>query len=276
MTRRAGTATISLLIALALLAGCGDPDAVEQDAGAPASESEPMSESESVEEITPAVVAAADITCNELEDEDADGRSPGSIVADVAAEEGVSRIQLRQAVNDECGGAYHALEERREKAEEEAEPTLSPTPTEAEVRFANVGDTVDVGLWSYTVTGYECGITSLESGMGGSTETPSGQYCRVDANVRNGGTSPELWSYAQMALVDAQGRDFSYDSDATLALSLKAIDDDSGVNEVDRLQPGQTRPFSVAFDLPADARAGLVILVDDLYAPTDGIGIRLF
>lgn len=138
------------------------------------------------------------------------------------------------------GAGFQAATEATNSSTESDSSEPSATP-----EAPGVGTPVVDGAFTFTVTGVECGIPSVGSEY--FNETAQGQYCRVGLTVLNSGTKPEYMFADNQLAFDAAGREFSYDSGATL------YDGDNSDIWMTEVNPGNTLTGSLIFDIPTDA-----------------------
>lgn len=101
------------------------------------------------------------------------------------------------------------------------------------------------GQFEFTVTSFECGITSV--GEEGFTEEPQGQYCLLGVSVENIGDSAQSLFADNQFLIDDQEREFSADSFATITHNPEG---DAFFSEIN---PGNSIEGEIVFDVPEDA-----------------------
>lgn len=133
-------------VALLLLAGCSGGSTSSPPSPSPPAAPSAASENPPSETSDPAAEAVESV-CDELDDEEDDGRSPTEILQDAAAEGDLVVADLRAAVNDECPGRLEDLVTRQSAAREASRPLPSlppppsPTPLPENIRrdiFAGV------------------------------------------------------------------------------------------------------------------------------------------
>lgn len=109
-----------------------------------------------------------------------------------------------------------------------------------------IGSEARDGKFAFTVNGIECGSDSV--GQDFMQEDAQGKYCLLDVRVENIGDEAQFLFADNQYLYDADGREFSADSMATIA----ANGDGSGVF-ADEINPGNSVEGVIVFDVPEGA-----------------------
>ncbi|WP_054951800.1 DUF4352 domain-containing protein [Flaviflexus massiliensis] len=140
------------------------------------------------------------------------------------------------------------VEAEAEPAEEEAAPAEeapeeAAEPAEEAVEEApGVGSTINNGEFDITVTSYEAGLATVESGY--FQEEATGQYVRVFVTVTNTSNEAHYFFASSHKLIDDQSRQHTDSSDAIF------MDDALSAEEIN---PGVTVEGYLLYDIPADA-----------------------
>ncbi|KIH99866.1 hypothetical protein LP52_04955 [Streptomonospora alba] len=125
-----------------------------------------------------------------------------------------------------------------------------------------VGDTVSHGSWDITVTSVEQGVGSVEDEFG-LTEEPRGQYVVMELTVVNTGSEAAYFEARDQVLMDADGAMYEYDIPAS-----------SGLDWLEKINPGTEATGNIVFDVPTDF--GLDhILVNGEGSFADGVRVDL-
>ena len=138
-----------------------------------------------------------------------------------------------------------------------SETTTEETKTE-ESKDAGLNTPVVDGKFTFTVTGFECGIPSVGSDMLG--ETAQGQFCRVGLVVENTGNEPQYMFADNQKAFDAEGREFSPSTSAMI------YDGDAGAAWMTEINPGNSITGSLLFDIPAGATLTSIELHDSAFS----------
>lgn len=150
-------------------------------------------------------------------------------------------------------------------AEETPEPDgedIEPDP-EPEEDLPGIGDPVESGDFEFTLTEHD----TAESAEGSrDTFTPQGEYVVLTLTVTNQANQPEFTEPGGIKLYDEGGREYNYDSDATIALS-------DGVHE--QLNPDESGEFTMVYDLPDDADPAFITVASDRFSDTTPGAISL-
>ena len=99
-----------------------------------------------------------------------------------------------------------------------------------------------------TVNSIKCGITRVGGEYFG--EEPQGQYCRVNVTMANIGDEERTIFADDQKLVDTKGREFSYDSGATM-IAGDGNDSDLSIGSIN---PGNKVKGDIYYDIPKGAK----------------------
>jgi len=128
----------------------------------------------------------------------------------------------------------------------------APRPAEAKDR-AKIGESFRLGNFSYTIAG-----ASMTTLIGDTYPTSGAVFVVVNYSIRNESNKTRTAMTNDFVLKDAESREFSPSANANTALSMTGQVDDFILTE---LQPGLTKQSMVAFEIPAAAFKGELILV---------------
>lgn len=104
--------------------------------------------------------------------------------------------------------------------------------------------------FTITVEGVETGIPSVGNEYLGAKA--QGQFVVVSASILNNGDKAETFFTDSMKIIDDQGRQHSYSTDAALYLEGSWV--------LDKINPGNTLSGKFVFDIPADSVPTKVLL----------------
>jgi hypothetical protein len=145
--------------------------------------------------------------------------------------------------------------------------TNSKSTTTSQATTAKIGEAARDGKFEFTVTAMKCGETSV-----GTSEylqqKAQGQFCRVSMNIKNIGDKSQSLFADNQKLVDADGKEYSYASTATIYAAPSG-----GSTWYDQINPGNTVTGDVLFDLPAGVTPVTAVLHDSAYS--GGVKVNL-
>jgi hypothetical protein len=121
-----------------------------------------------------------------------------------------------------------------------------------------VGRPAKDGKFQFTVTGQSCGAKSVGGEYG---QKAQGQFCFVDVQVKNVGTSAEIFNDSSQKGYDAKGVEYSVNSGA----AVYANKDYSTFLE--QINPGNTVRGKLVFDMPAGTKLASVVVHESLFTP---------
>ncbi|WP_409330803.1 DUF4352 domain-containing protein [Trujillonella humicola] len=107
---------------------------------------------------------------------------------------------------------------------------------------ATIGQPARDGKFEFVVQGIDCSRTEIGSQY--MSTTAQGTFCVVDLTVSNIGNEPQSFFGENTSLFNAQGQEFSADTEAAIYL-----DDSSSLYE--EINPGNMVVSKVVFDVPA-------------------------
>ncbi|GAA4929565.1 DUF4352 domain-containing protein [Streptomonospora halophila] len=107
---------------------------------------------------------------------------------------------------------------------------------------AALGDAVESGAFSFTVTDVQTGVMEVTDESGFLTETPDGQYVVVSVTVQNVGDEAGYFDSGSQTLVDVEGKEYSTDTAAEITGGAESF-----LNEIN---PGNTVDGELVFDVP--------------------------
>ncbi|WP_199542960.1 DUF4352 domain-containing protein [Prauserella sp. PE36] len=129
---------------------------------------------------------------------------------------------------------------------------------------AGLNTPVRDGKFEFTVSKLDCGETEIGGQYPG--KTAQGQFCFVWISVENIGSEPQTLFGANQKLFDAQGREFSPDTEAALYL-------DSPRTLWEEINPGNRVDGVVVFDIPDGTEPSRLELHDSAFS--GGASVRL-
>ncbi|CAM3904689.1 DUF4352 domain-containing protein [Janibacter anophelis] len=140
-------------------------------------------------------------------------------------------------------------EEPKEKTSTADEPQKDSAP--------GIGSPARDGKFEFTVTKVEEGVEQVGSEF--FSESADGQFVLVHITVKNIGDESQTLFDSEQKLKDGQGRSFSTDSGAAIAME----DNDVWLNEIN---PGNTASGTLVYDMPADAQPAEIELHDSMFS----------
>ncbi|GAB3556442.1 hypothetical protein GCM10027344_02300 [Spelaeicoccus albus] len=132
------------------------------------------------------------------------------------------------------------------------------------VAVVKQGDSVKSGHFKFTVTEVKDGVHKV--GSSGWQETADGQYIVVSVDVKNIGDESETFWGDDQKLVDADGKKYSADDDAAIAL-----EDSNGLLE--EINPGNTTKGKLIFDVPKSVTPKFILFSGSMFG--DPVKVRL-
>jgi hypothetical protein len=139
---------------------------------------------------------------------------------------------------------------------DDAAPVEEVAP-EPEPAMPGIGQPAADGDFSFVVSGVDCSLTQI--GDQYFNTTAQGQFCVVDMAVTNIGDSPGSFFGDNAKLFNAEGQEFSADTEAAIYLA----DADSLFEEIN---PGNTLNSKVVFDVPAGTTPAAIELHDSAFS----------
>jgi len=158
---------------------------------------------------------------------------------------------------DDGGGSNTANDSDDENLAVESESENEDT--------AGLNQAVRDGKFEFTVTGVECGETTVGNQF--LNKTAQGQFCFVSLHVKNIGQEAQTLFGDNMKLFDAQGRQYSSDSEA-------AIYADETKSFLEEINPGNELDGKVIFDVPKDVQPTKVELHDSAFSGGVTVNLR--
>ncbi len=141
--------------------------------------------------------------------------------------------------------------ETKSEAKPEAKPLAQP---EADPGLPGVGDKAADGKFTFVVTGVRDGGTFVGDEYLG-TEA-QGRFVLVDIKVKNTGDQAQTLFGDNNVLLDAQGREFSFDSEAALYMDQNAW--------IEEINPGNAVNVTMVFDVPKKVQPTEIRLHDSM------------
>lgn len=134
-----------------------------------------------------------------------------------------------------------------------------------ETATAGLNDSVRDGKFEFTVKKVDCGDTKV--GPAGFNVRAQGQFCMVSVKVENIGDEAQTMFGDNQLLFDAEGREFSADTEAAIYMSEKAQ------TLWEEINPGNAVNGVVVFDVPKNAKPATLELHDSMFS--DGVEVSL-
>ncbi|MGY1842075.1 DUF4352 domain-containing protein [Modestobacter sp. SYSU DS0875] len=142
-------------------------------------------------------------------------------------------------------------------AEDAAAPTAEEIAVEEEPGNPGIGEPAADGKFNFVVNGVDCSTTEI--GNEYLNTTAQGQFCIVDVAITNIGDKAQSFFGDNAKLFNAQGQEFSADSEAAIYL-----DDSSSLYE--EINPGNSLTSKVVFDVPAGTVPTAIELHDSAFS----------
>lgn len=183
------------------------------------------------------------------------------LVALVSVMSGGDTSTENSAANDDGVGASATTDEieaRNDAVEGDAESVADP-------QVAGIGQPVRDGKFEFTVTGLECGATSVGDEF--INEQAQGQFCMLSVTVSNIGDEAQALFGDNQYLLDDQDREFSADTVATFTSNPE------GQAVFEEINPGNQLSGTIVFDVPADATISSARLHDSAFS--NGVEVAL-
>lgn len=165
------------------------------------------------------------------------------IVSALVGDDGAGLADTPQTVQQDAGGVSASAEQS-----EEPEPAVA---------LPGIGDPVRDGKFEFTVTRVEAEVPQLGDQHFGAEA--QGQFVLVHLTVENVGDGSQFFDGGNVMGYDAQGREFSADTEAAIYLD----DSNSFLNEIN---PGNVVDGVVVFDVPEDLELRRLELHDSLFS----------
>ncbi|WP_433610916.1 DUF4352 domain-containing protein [Prescottella agglutinans] len=138
-----------------------------------------------------------------------------------------------------------------------AAPAAAPAPAPKKA-LPGLNTPVRDGKFEFIVTDVESGLSTVGDNPF-LTEKAQGQFVIVTMTVANTSDKPKGLSPDDQEMYDAQGRKFTADVSAGIAL-------DSDVSVWDEINPGNNVTMKVVYDMPADAVPAEMELHDSMFS----------
>lgn len=130
---------------------------------------------------------------------------------------------------------------------------------------ARIGDVVQDGSFTFTVTKVDTGLRTLGDSF--LRSEAQGSYVLVHVTVTNVGSESEMFTSANQTLLDGQGREFDADAGAAL---LNVPDSQSFLTDIN---PGNSVEGVLVFDVPEDLSPAAIELHESMFS--DGAVVSL-
>lgn len=165
--------------------------------------------------------------------------------------------------SDDSGSEESAESDDSSADEGEASDEEDEGSEEAEV--ASLGEPVAVGDWEITVS--SVGERTAQVGDEFLSTDAQGEFLPVEVSLTNNGSSAESFFASDFVVIDAEGREFSYSSDASL------YSGEAGLSILDEVNPGNTLSGYLYFDVAETADIQKVHIDDGWFS--DPIEVNL-
>lgn len=148
-------------------------------------------------------------------------------------------------------------------------PSDVPTSTathavKANGHAAGIGDKVQDGRFTFTVTKVRTGVTHL--GTNGFGQKAQGQFVIINVTVSNHGNESQTFDASSQVVYDKAGRKYSADGEAAVYL-------DNSNAFLNDINPGNTVKGKLVFDMSKTANANTIELHDSPFS--DGVTVSL-
>lgn len=165
--------------------------------------------------------------------------------------------------SDDSGSEESAESDDSSADEGEASDEEDEGSEEAEV--ASLGEPVAVGDWEITVS--SVGERTAQVGDEFLSTDAQGEFLPVEVSLTNNGSSAESFFASDFVVIDADGREFSYSSDASM------YSGEAGLSILDEVNPGNALSGYLYFDVAETADIQKVHINDGWFA--DPIEVNL-
>lgn len=166
--------------------------------------------------------------------------------------------------SSEESGAEGSAEAEDSSADED-EASSDEGEESEDVEVASLGEPVVVGDWEITVV--SVGERTAQVGDEFLSTEAQGEFLPVEVTLTNNGSSAENFFASDFVVIDADDREFSYSSDASL------YSGDAGLSILDEVNPGNTLSGYLYFDVAETADIQKVHINDGWFA--DPIEVNL-
>lgn len=138
----------------------------------------------------------------------------------------------------------------------ESEPAAEEEPAAEPAAAVGVGEPATVENVTFTVTGEECGATTIGDEF--LSTDAQGEFCLFAVTVQNGSAEPFFFDSSSVYGY-LGGAEYGADSEASIYLE----DNDAFLEEIN---PGNTIEATVVFDVPAGARLDRLELAPNMFS----------
>jgi hypothetical protein len=114
------------------------------------------------------------------------------------------------------------------------------------------------GKFEFTVTGLKCGLASV--GPADFGQKAQGEFCLVSVNVKNVGSTAELFTDLSQKAYDASGTEFAVDSGAGVYANSETS------TFLEQINPGNTVKGKLVFDVPKGTKLTSVLLHESMFS----------
>lgn len=134
--------------------------------------------------------------------------------------------------------------------------------SKADQKMAGIGETVNDGDMSFTVTRLQDGVTNIGGELG---EDAQGQFVVVHVRVKNTGNEAAMFEASEQKVYDVKGREYS---DAAAGILL-----DESNSFLEEINPGNTVKGKLVFDMPKNAQPHYIELHGSMFS--EGVTVSL-
>jgi hypothetical protein len=149
-------------------------------------------------------------------------------------------------------------------AEDATSDVKAEEPPAPEASNPGIGQPAADGKFNFVVNGVDCSATQLGNEYVGTQA--QGQFCIVDVMITNIGDKAQSFFGDNAKLFNAQGQEFSADSEAAIYL-----EDSASLYE--EINPGNTLNSKVVFDVPTGTTPTAIELHDSMFS--GGVTVNL-
>jgi hypothetical protein len=170
-------------------------------------------------------------------------------------------IPLSVGGGDESGGERNGGDGSDLAVDTEGADTEGANTEES----AGLNQPVRDGKFEFTVRSVQCGQTRVGNQF--LNKEAQGQFCLVALQVKNVGDEPQTLFGDNMKLFDAEGREFSPDTEA-------AIYNEDSQTFIEEINPGNQIDGQLVFDVPTDAQPARLELHDSAFSGGVTVNLR--
>jgi hypothetical protein len=153
------------------------------------------------------------------------------------------------------------------QAKEQASAKKQKPTRTSEAASVKIGEAAKAGDWTFTVTKFTCGSKTIGSEY--LNKKAQGQFCLMNLSVKNNGNEAATLMSDNQKLLDAKGREFASDNEASLY-----VDPDSNIF-IEDINPGNTAKGVVVFDVPKNVKPVTATLAGGVFGVKDVVSVDL-